>query len=241
MCLIFLAYRVHPEFPLILIANRDEYYERPSAPAAWWDDFPDIYGGRDLIAGGTWLGVARSGRFAAVTNYREPAAASGKRSRGDVVADFLRGDMSCRAYVEFIRDIQQEFSGFNLIAGEIRPGRSEVVNLSNRSGDAKTLAPGIYGLSNHLLDTPWPKVVRGRQIFSDLVRGQTISNEQLFGLLSDRKIANDADLPETGLSLDRERSLSAIFVAENGYGTRCSTILKFDKQGTWSFEERITV
>jgi uncharacterized protein with NRDE domain len=240
MCILFLAYKTDPAYPLILAANRDEFYNRPSAPAGFWQDAPDIYGGRDLVAGGTWLGVNRSGQFAAVTNYREPGAAPGPRSRGDLVADFLRSGISAAAYVESILPTADQFSGFNLIAGNIGSD-SEVVYYSNRGGPPRKLGAGIYGLSNHLLDSPWPKVSRGKAELASLFQRRGVTDEALFQILQDRTMADENELPSTGLPIDRERALSPIFIATPDYRTRCSTVVRFDNNFDWKFEERVFV
>ncbi len=240
MCVLFIAYGQHVDHPLILIANRDEYYSRPAASARYWDDFPSIYGGRDLKGGGTWLGVTDSGRFAAVTNYRDPSAPSGSRSRGDLVADFLKSGDSPKIYLEQIENEAGEYSGFNLIVGHIGKS-SELFYYSNRGGTPVELGPGFYALSNHLLDTPWPKVVKGKAAFTDLVVKGDPKNSDFFNILADESLAADADLPSTGLSYEVEKAISAIFIKTPGYGTRCSTVLKFDNEFNWNFEERVFV
>ena len=240
MCVIYLAFQQTEDHPLLLIANRDEYYERPSAPAAYWADHPDIYAGRDLVSGGTWLGVNRSGRFAAVTNYRDPSAAKGTRSRGELVANFLKTVVSPENYLEQIRELGNEYSGFNLLVGGIGEN-SELYYYSNRGGEPQQLAPGIYGLSNHLLDTPWPKVTRGKAAFSDIFWSGNLSDENLFGMLADKTLAADVDLPQTGIPFESEKAISAIFIETAGYGTRCSSLLKFGRDFEWRFEEKVFV
>ncbi|HEX6126185.1 MAG TPA: NRDE family protein, partial [Pyrinomonadaceae bacterium] len=155
MCVIYLAYDVHPQYPLILLANRDEFYDRPTAPANYWNDHPGIFAGRDLVAGGTWLGITKAGRVAAVTNYREPGAPKGSRSRGDLVAEFLKTRTSVKDYLSGIEERQNEYSGFNLLAGEFNADRCELSYFSNRGNGVQPLEPGIYGLSNRLLGTEW--------------------------------------------------------------------------------------
>jgi uncharacterized protein with NRDE domain len=240
MCIIFLAYKIVPGWPLVLLANRDEFYDRAALPAAFWPDEPDIYAGRDLTAGGTWLGVTRSGRFAAVTNYREPDAAPGRVSRGNLVADFLRSDNSPKTFMEKVAGEADNYAGFNLITGVVGEN-TEICYYSNRGGRPRTLGSGIYGLSNHLLDSPWPKVARGKAQLVSLLRRPTFSTGELFGILSDRRTAPDEDLPSTGIPLERERSLSPIFIQTEGYGTRCSTVLTFDDESRWKFDEKVFV
>lgn len=236
MCIIFLANQVHPKYPLIVLANRDEFYERPTASAKHWDDHPQIYAGRDLVAGGTWLGVADGGRFAAVTNYREPAAPKGELSRGDLVADFLRSDDRIEEYLARVAPKAQLYSGFNLLAGH---AGGDIYYLSNRPGDMRRLDPGIYGLSNHLLNTAWPKVTNGLARFEQLVAADSISIEDSFELLPDETLAADADLPETGVGIERERLLSSIFIRTPIYGTRSSTVVLFDSDLEFDFHERV--
>ena len=241
MCVIFFAYQVHPDFPLILLANRDEFYNRPTEKARYWDEFPDILAGRDLIGGGTWLGVNKNGRFAAVTNYRDPGAETGTISRGDLVADFLKSDIPAENYLKNIQKKSYEFSGFNLLVGEINPETNELYYFSNRGGEIKNLKAGIYGLSNHLLDTNWQKVKKGRDAFSLLIGENNLSNTLFFNLLSDDSFADDKDLPDTGIGYEREKLLSAIFIKTPVYGTRCSTILKFDRDYNMDFDEKVFV
>jgi uncharacterized protein with NRDE domain len=223
MCLILLAWRAHPDFPLVFAGNRDESYARASAPAGFWAADPEIFGGRDLEKGGTWLGVTRSGRLAAVTNYRDGAAAkSAPRSRGELAADFLRGTDDPRAYLEKVAAHASDYGGFTLIVSDLQ----RMVWMSNRGGKIGEIAPGVHGLSNHLLDTPWPKVARGGERVSGLLKaGEKELVPGLLGVLADRTIAPDSELPDSGVGLQRERELSPAFVAGERYGTRASTAL----------------
>jgi len=225
MCLIVVAWQVHPDFPLVVAANRDEYYARPTAHAQHWPDQPTVLGGRDLEAGGTWLGLAETGRFAAVTNVREPAPAPGKRSRGALTHDFLAGDVSPEAYARQIVD--DEYAGFNLLLCD---GRS-LVYRSNRAPESRALPPGVYGLSNHLLDSPWPKLLSARQRLTAALP-ELPDRTPLFDLLTDRDIVPDDELPTTGVPLAWERLLSAIFVHSENYGTRASTVVTWHRTGT---------
>jgi uncharacterized protein with NRDE domain len=239
MCLVLFAHDVHPRYRLVLAANRDEFHDRPTAGVHAWADAPEILAGRDLRSGGTWLGVTRGGRWAAVTNFRDPSRADpGPRSRGALVADFLRGTDAPTTHALALRSTQDEYAGFNLLLGE----GDEVVWLSNRAGpdsEPRPLPPGIYGLSNHLLDTPWPKVVRGRDaIRRVLADGSRSTRESLLDLLLDRATAADHDLPATGVGLDLERALSASFISTPGYGTRSSSALLIGRAGEISFSER---
>lgn len=241
MCVIFFAYKVHPEFPLILLANRDEFYDRPTKKARYWEDFPEILAGRDLVGGGTWLGITKTGRFSAVTNYRDPNALTGTVSRGNLVADFLKTDEPSENYLKNIRKKADEFSGFNLLVGEINSAKNELFYFSNRGGEIKKLEAGLYGLSNHLLDTPWRKIEIGKRIFASILEQNDFSDELFFELLSDDRLADDADLPDTGIGFEREKLLSSIFIKTPIYGTRCSTVLKFDRDMTINFDERIFI
>ena len=238
MCVIFFAYRRHPRYPLILLANRDEFYERPTARAAVWEDFPNVYAGRDLVHGGTWLGIARPGRFAAVTNYRDPLAPTGKHSRGDLVGDFLKRDAPVEDYLSEIEARAADFSGFNLLVGEINEKRQTVGYFSNRDDGIKILAPGVYGLSNHLLDTPWRKVEKGKAALSRMIADDPLERESLLEILADRTLADDAELPDTGIGYEREKLLSAIFIETPIYGTRSSSLVTIDAGGEISLDER---
>jgi len=236
MCLILFAWKMHETYPLILAANRDEFYERPSAPAAFWADAPDLLAGRDLKAGGTWLGITRNGRLAAITNYRDPASLKKEApSRGHLVSDYLRGRESPDEYLQRLDPRAGRYNGFSLLVGD----RSELFYYSNR-GEASRLAPGIHGMSNHLLDTPWPKVNRGKQTLERLLAGdRNPSPEALLDLLASRSRPPDDQLPDTGVGLEWERILSPLFIESPTYGTRCSTVLLIDRQGVVTFVERV--
>ncbi len=231
MCLIVVGWRVHPDYPLVVAANRDEFHARPSAVAGYWPDAAEIIGGRDLEAGGTWLGLTVTGRFAAITNVREPGMAKGSVSRGALTSEFLRSDASA---IEYARKIDGAlYSGFNLLLSD----GETLTYASNRDGAARTLAPGVYGLSNHLLDTPWPKLIQARQAFNNAM--QCLPDDAaFFDLLADRSLAPDELLPKTGISLDWERLLSAVFVQSDTYGTRCSTLAWVSKAGGVRLHER---
>jgi uncharacterized protein with NRDE domain len=236
MCLILAALDAHPDYALVVAANRDEFYDRPTAPAAFWSEHPRILGGRDLRAGGTWLGVDGSGRFAAVTNYRqgerEPPA---PRSRGLLVSDYLSSDVDAGGYVARVEREGAEYNGFNLLAG----GAGELHWLSNREGRRRRLGPGIYGLSNHLLDTPWPKVTAGKSALTALLGGREADLvSRLFDLLSDKTQVPDDALPRTGIGLAWERLLSSAFIASAEYGTRSSTVVLIGSDGAVTFAER---
>ena len=233
MCLILLAWQAHPGYQLVVAANRDEFFARPTAPAAYWRDAPHVLAGRDLQGGGTWLGVTRTGRFAALTNYRDPVRIKADApSRGELVARFLRGNETPAKFRRQLDAVMADYNGFNLLYGNL----AELQYQSNCGEGARQLAPGIYGLSNHLLDTPWPKVAQGK---SALARSLDMlpDDAPLLALLRDDRVAPDEDLPRTGVSLEWERLLSAAFVRSPGYGTRSSSLLRVDTQGHARFDE----
>jgi uncharacterized protein with NRDE domain len=236
MCLVLIALDSHPDYSLVVAANRDEFYDRPSATAAFWADAPSVLAGRDLQAGGTWLGVDRRGRFAAVTNYRqgqrEPIA---PRSRGHLVREYLTTGIDVRAHIERVQRDASLYNGFNLIAGDARA----LFYFSNREGRVRPLGAGIYGLSNHLLDTAWPKVTSGKDALTTLLaEGGTELVPNLFALLADRRQPAADMLPRTGLSPDWERLLSSAFIASSDYGTRSSTVVLVGRDGAVVFVER---
>lgn len=239
MCLIVFAVRVRPDLPLVVAANRDELYARPTAPAGPWPHAPHVIGGRDLRAGGSWLGVTRQGRWAAVTNFREAAPPLPEaRSRGDLVADYLRGGTTPAEYLAALAPVAGRYNGFNLLVGDSRRVRW----FSNRAGDDHPLLDvdlpsGVYGLSNHLLDTPWPKVELARRDLTQALQGNADPQEILPGLL-DRTLAAEATLPHTGIPRDLERTLSARFISGTEYGTRSSTVLRIDATGHALLHER---
>ena len=238
MCLIVFAWKVIPGTPLIAAANRDEFYDRPADRAAWWEDHPQVYAGRDLRGGGTWLGIARQGRFAALTNIRGP----GERrdcapSRGSLVAGFLSGDDSPHQYLERVRGPSEHYNGFNLIIGDDQ----DMIWYSNREHsdprNGQPLAPGIYGLSNDRLDAPWPKVVRTKAQFASMLC-QAAPTEAYFEMLKDTTRAADCRLPKTGVSLEMERLLSAVCIESETYGTRVSTVVQLHADRSVSLDER---
>lgn len=231
MCLILVGWQVHPAYPLVVAANRDEFHARPTASAAFWDEDAQVFGGRDLEAGGTWLGATRDGRFAAVTNVREPGAAKGKRSRGELTARFLLEKQAALAYAEALTP--DDYSGFNLLLGD----RETLAYVTNRDPGHQILNPGVYGLSNHRLDTPWPKLLKARENFSRAL-DRLPDETAFFELLADRSIEADDRLPDTGVPLAWERLLSAVFVQSPEYGTRASTLLLRNAAGDMVLYEK---
>ncbi len=235
MCLIFVAVEAHPKYRLIIAANRDEFYDRPSAPASFWSDAPWLLAGRDLRAGGTWLGVTRNGRFAALTNYRDPESNRVTApSRGHLVSDFLLGAMESADYLAHLCPNAHQYNGFNLLAGQ----GADLHCYSSSTGEIQSLEPGIHGLSNHLMDTPWPKVKKGKQSLQLLLAEKDVCPEDLFRLLHDNEAAPDESLPDTGVGLALERMLSPVFINSPDYGTRSSTVLLMEQSGRVTFVEK---
>ena len=236
MCLILFAYHQHDEYKMIMAANRDEFYDRKTAPAAFWEDCPQVLGGRDLMQGGSWMGVTRTGRVAAVTNYRDPAKHNPEaRSRGELVRGFLCNQTDPSGYLETIHTQSDRYNGFNLLVGD----GHNLLYYSNRQKQIIQVAPGIYGLSNHLLDTPWPKVKRGRAGLAEVIRQPEAEwEEALWQLLANQDMPPEDELPTTGVSPEWERILSPVFIAAPGYGTRTSTLLFITYTGAVRFVER---
>lgn len=236
MCLIVFAYNIHPAYRFIMAANRDEFYDRPSQPAEFWRETPQVLAGRDLRGGGTWLGMTREGKFAAITNYRDPAAfMTDAPSRGKLVSNFLQGPESAAAYGEKIARQKKRYNGFNLVFGD----NENLFVYSNRASLQK-LDAGIYGLSNRLLDTPWPKVAKVKKSLAAALNYRGADLEAaLFKLLADRKPAPDAKLPSTGVGLEWEKLLSAVFIASPAYGTRSSTVVMIGKNRRVKLIEKI--
>jgi len=235
MCLIVFSYKQHPNYPLILAANRDENHDRPTRPAQFWDDHPDLLAGKDLKAGGTWMGIRRDGNFSALTNYRDPSIRrENSPSRGHLVLDFLIHPRSANDYLQQVDHIADRYMGFNLLVGSI----DQLGYYSNQEGIIRLLNAGLYGLSNHLLNTPWPKVERAKKQLNIILENESISEESLFKLLADDHQAPEDQLPDTGIPREIEKKVSSIFIKSDGYGTRCSTILLIDNDGHITFSER---
>ncbi|RBW69437.1 NRDE family protein [Bacillus taeanensis] len=235
MCLILFAHRVHPIYPLIVAANRDEFYNRPTKEAHFWDDHPDILAGRDLKQMGTWMGVTTTGRFAALTNYRELVELDiNKQSRGEIVSNFLAGSDCSSHYLQTLAKKKEQYEGFNIIVGD----RNELWYYSNRTNEPIKLEPGIYGLGNSLINTPWPKVVIGKQLFQNAISERMVDQEQLFEALANVEQPTDNLLPNTGVGEEWERKLAPLFIKTENYGTRASTVLTVSNDGNVIFTER---
>ena len=237
MCLILFANEASSRYQLILAANRDEFYSRPTAPAAFWEEAPDVLAGKDLKSGGSWMGVTRSGKIAAVTNFRGPGKMwEDAPSRGNLVSDFLMGSESPNVFIDKLRTRARNYNGFNLLLGSAEG----LWWYSNRYDEPPhMIVPGIHGLSNHLLDTPWPKVERGKRALEQLLVGEKeITPEHVFPILEDHFPVADDELPDTGVGLKLERVLSTPFIRSQDYGTRSSTVLLIECTGKLTFVER---
>jgi uncharacterized protein with NRDE domain len=237
MCLILFAYKYHPQYRLILLANRDDYYQRPSLPLDYWPDAPAILAGRDLQNNGTWLGITRTGRLAAVTNFRDPANfRSDAPSRGLLAKDYLTGTQSPRDYLEIISSKSANYNGFNLLVGD----QHQIFYSSNYHLNIIKVNSGIHGLSNHLLNSAWPKVTTGKRRLKKLLdqSSSKVVPEALFTLLTDCTLPDDSQLPNTGIGLKWERILAPLFIIGSQYGTRCSSVILVKKSGQIQFNER---
>lgn len=239
MCLILLAWKAHPRWRLLLAANRDERHDRASAVAGWWPDLPTAFGGRDLEAGGSWLGITRSGRFAAITNHRDlrrpPRHAE---SRGTLVRDFLAGTAAPATWLAAVESERERWLPFNLLVGD---GHTLACLSTEAPAGARVqlLQDGLHGVSNHLLDTPWPKVRRGTAAMQAVLASDAADPfPPLLAALADRRVAADHELPDTGLPLERERLISAAMIVDPVYGTRCATVLALGHDGAWQCIER---
>lgn len=236
MCLIFLSLNNHPKYKLIIAANRDEFYQRKTAAADYWSDHPQILGGRDLEASGTWMATNKSGRVAMVTNYRDlKNLKQTAPSRGALVSDFLLTNMHPNDYLQSIEPRAAAYNGFNLLVGNV----DDLYYLSNYKQGIERLNNGIHGLSNALLNTPWPKVQKGKEHFASLIDGKEPDAEMLFNMLYNEERAMDDVLPDTGVGIERERMLSSMFIKSPGYGTRCSTVMLVNHANHVQYHERI--
>jgi len=236
MCLIVFAWQPEADHPFILLGNRDEFYQRPTRSSHWWGDHPEIFAGRDMEAGGTWLGINKAGKIAALTNFRRPDASKYALSRGLIIRDFLLSSLSAQDFLDELHNKKGDYAGFNLVLYD----DETAYYASNRHPEFQlTLTPGIYGLSNHLLDTPWPKVKRAKEGFRMLLGKQASPPiDDYFRLFTDTTTASDDELPETGIPREIERQLSSIFIKLGQYGTRSSTLLTANLNGDIEFIEK---
>ena len=236
MCLIAFAYKVHPDYPLLLVANRDEFHARAAAPLAWWKDAPRILAGRDLQEGGSWLGVSRSGRMAAVTNVRSPDAMLRRtRSRGQLVTQFLEASSSSEDFAAALEATATEFGGFNLLLYD----GSQLHYTSNHPHFvSRGVEPGTHALSNAQLDTPWPKTATASLALQDWLERDLADEARLLSTMGDTQPAPDEALPLTGIGHDMERLLSSAFIRSDTYGTRCTSLLKISEKRSADFFER---
>ncbi|MDN7244518.1 NRDE family protein [Planococcus shenhongbingii] len=235
MCLVNFQYKDHPKYKLVLAANRDEFYNRPTEPAHFWKDAPALLAGRDLMQMGTWLGVAKNGRIAALTNFRDPSMPeANKISRGAIVRDFLTSDMEPQLFLESL--IPENYTGFNILVGDA----DHLYYYNNIENCITEIEPGIHGLSNHLLNTPWPKVIKGKNYLERyLSEHEEVAVDDLFSFLADSEQADDSALPETGIGIEFERMLSSMFIKTPEYGTRSATVVLIDNNNHVTFVERV--
>ena len=234
MCLIVFAWDCHPKYKLIVAANRDEFYERPTSQAQFWDDKPMIFGGRDLQAKGTWMAISKNGKFGALTNFRNPQdMRPDARSRGEIIPSYLESDKEPEAYINELHGMSEDFNGFNFLAGDY----NQLVHYSNAERKMNLVTPGIHGLSNALLDTDWPKVTKLKERFSQAI-ADDFSHDDLLGLLRDKSISEEDILPDTGVSREWERALSPICIQTETYGTSIATALTIDRFGNVAFTEK---
>jgi uncharacterized protein with NRDE domain len=234
MCLILLGYKISNNYPLIIAANRDEFYQRPTAPMHFWENNPDILAGKDIEQGGTWLGINKTGRFAALTNYRDPSSIKPNApSRGEIIIDYLVSKKSSQTHFNNFKKESAAYNGFNLLFGD----KDDLFWFSNLKNKIEQIQPGIHGLSNKHLDTSWPKVVSGKKTL-EKINCNNITSEALFSMLCDQSIPDDNLLPETGVGLEWERILSPLFIRNDIYGTRSSTVMLMDQSGGIEVTER---
>ena len=233
MCLVLVAWRQHPDWPLIVAGNRDEFHARPTEALHWWADKSDVLAGRDLQAGGTWLGLSREGRFATVTNYRDAVPPKAElRSRGELVTDFIGSGTSPADYAESID--ASAYAGFNLFVSD---GRTLAYG-NNRDGSPRELPPGLYGLANATLDAPWHKTLVSKERLKALLDTDTINTSSLFRMLDDRQPGPAHDVSTDGLSFKRAHAMTAPFIVQPDYGTRSSTVVLCSAAGDIEIAER---
>ena len=236
MCLIFISYNQHKEFPFVAIANRDEFYDRPADQIKHWQDNPEIIGGKDLTGGGTWMGVTTTGHFAMLTNYRDMAnIKSNAPTRGKLVSNYLKGKFDPANYLQALNLTAANYNGYNIILGTF----NDPWYYSNQNNKIYRLGTGSYGLSNALIDTPWPKLSSGKERFNQILSHDNFDDAELFDFMLNKELADDKHLPETGIGYAKEKQLSSRFILMDGYGTRNTTLIKVDRQGLGLISERV--
>lgn len=236
MCLNVFSFNDHPKYKLIIAANRDEFYARKTAVAAYWKNDPNLLAGKDLEQGGTWLGITRTGRFSFITNYRDPKTFKANApSRGALVSNYLTGTPSAEEYLKSLDNIEQ-YNGFNLVAGDL----NEVWYCSNISGEIKQIENGMHALSNAFLDTPWKKTVAAKDALKTVTAIENFSAEELLAMLQNDEKAADSELPSTGVPYEIEKLISSIFIKSETYGTVCSTVILIDNTNNVQFYEKTT-
>ena len=233
MCLILFAHNVHPDYPLVLAANRDEFYARPTDAAGFWKAHPELLAGRDLEAGGTWLGMSRGGRFAAITNFREGERSDTQKSRGQLTLDYLLSRVPPQLYLQQLKGRADEYAGFNLLLGD----EEGLHYYGNRVTEPRCLQDGIYALGNGTLYDDWHKMHKGKDDLAHAIDGK-VRPEEVLQLMRDESRPEDAYLPDTGVDLELERLLSSRFIRSEHYGTRATTVLLIDRRGNVDFLEQ---
>ncbi len=235
MCLILFSHHNHPNYKLVVAANRDEFYQRPTEQADFWEEAPMILAGKDAEAGGTWMGITKKGRISMLTNYRDLSnIKENAPSRGHLVSGFLKTEQQAADYLLHLETTGSQYNGYNIICGDI----DHLYYYGNHQQGVHSIPNGIHGLSNAFLDTPWPKVEKGKQGLSTLLNNETIDPESLFELLYNDKEAPGNELPDTGVGMEKEKMLSPMFIKSPNYGSRCSTVLLVDQNGQVFFAER---
>lgn len=237
MCLITFAYKVHPKYKLVLAANRDEFYGRASRDAQFWDDegYPMLLAGKDIEAGGTWMGANKHGKWGALTNYRDPQLVKANPpSRGELVLDFLKNEKLPNQQLDQIKLSASNYNGFNLLLGDSK----SLYHYSNVNDTTTKIESGIHGVSNALLDTSWPKLDQAKTDLEKIVNNESFMTEQLFDLLKNEQKPPIEQLPNTGIPEEWEKAVSSVFIKTENYGTRCSTLLLIDNDNKGTFIER---
>ncbi|MEL6557289.1 MAG: NRDE family protein [Bacteroidota bacterium] len=234
MCLILFSWDNHPQYKLILAANRDEFYERPTDPIHSWQENSNIIAGKDLTGGGTWMGVSKQNKFAAITNHRNPTRIlQDAPSRGDLTLDFLKDTVSEENYYTEKSRTLDQYNGFNLLVGSF----NKMSYFNNVDGNYQELKKGIYGLSNAVLDTPWPKLSKAKNAFAKVVDDANPAVDDFYKILQDKTLADDAELPQTGVPYEWEKAISAVYIEKENYGTCCSTVVTVTHDGAGKIHE----